>query len=311
MLEQDYNGHYRSGSWGIGKDYGTNKDSASMGYFADKYIKGKQSSNGKSGGGSLIGTLIIIAVFIFSIKWLIEEHPVVLFILFALLVIFVTLKIIKKIRNGLWQKVNPLLEDEKYSEAKEFLEKLANKYNDPTACDILGNIYSYGNGVELDLEKSKYYYERALKFGEKNYAPYRLAQIMTPNIDNLSEESIDYLMLASKNLNSNASCDLAIMYITQNDEKYLSDYNRLYKQILKNAKNGNAECQYTVGIANATGVITEKNPEKAVEWYRKSAEQGYCQAIEGLIKCYEEGFGVTQNLEEAEKWRKMINVSKS
>ena len=172
-------------------------------------------------------------------------------------------------------------------------------------------MFSTGNGVEQNLETAVHYYKRALKYGEKSYAPYQLAQILTPNIDNISDECTDYLVLASKNLNSNASCDLATIYITKNNEKYSSDYNRLYKQLLRHAKNGDAVCQFTVGIANATGVITEKNPEKAVEWYRKSAEQGYAQAMEGLSKCYEEGFGVTQNLEESGKWHNKANDAES
>ena len=305
MLEQDNNGHYRSGPWGTGKDYGTNKDSAAMGYFADKYIKGNQSNKSKSSGGSLIGTLILIAILIFSIKWLMEEHPIVLFLLFSAIVILVGIRISNKLKNGLWQKVNPLIENERFAEAKELLEKLANNYKDTTACDILGNMYSSGNGVERNLEKSEHYYKRALKFGEKSYAPYQLAQILTPDFENISDESINYLVIASKNLNANASNDLAIIYINKENEKYSSDYNRLYKQILRHAKNGDAVSQFTAGIANATGVITEKNPEKAVEWYRKSAEQGYVQAMEGLSQCYKDGFGVNQDLTESEKWHQI------
>lgn len=305
MLEQDNNGHYRSGAWGTGKDYGTNKDSAAMGYFADKFINDKKSNKGKSSGGSFLGNLILIGILIFSIKWLMEEHPVILFILLSVIVILIGNTISNKLKNGIVQKVIPLVENERFAEAKDLLEKLANKYKDSTACDVLGNMYSSGNGVEQDLEKAEYYYKTALKFGDESYAPYQLAQILTSDIDNISDECIDYLVTASKNLNANATSDLVTIYITKDDEKFSSDYKRLYKQLLRHAQNGDAVCQFSAGIANATGIITEKNPEKAVEWYRKSAEQGYSQAMEGLSQCYKEGFGVNQNLEESEKWHKM------
>lgn len=311
MLEKDNNGHYRSGPWGTGKDYGTNKDSASMGYFADKFINDKKSNKGKSGGGSFLGTLILIGILIFSIKWLMEEHPVILFILFSVIVILIGITISNKLKNGILQKVIPLIDEERFAEAKDLLEKLAKRYNDSTACDILGNMYSSGNGVEQDIEKAEYYYKRAMKFGDKSYAPYQLVQILTTDFDNISEECFAYLVTASKNLNACATSDLAVIYCGEEDGKHLSDYKRLYKQLLRHAKNGDAVCQFTAGIANATGVITEKNPEKAVEWYRKSAEQGYSQAMEGLSQCYKDGFGVNQNLEESEKWHKMSVESES
>jgi TPR repeat protein len=42
--------------------------------------------------------------------------------------------------------------------------------------------------------------------------------------------------------------------------------------------------------------------DKAVEWYRKSAEQGFAEAQYKLGLIYEEGLGVTQDYVEAHKW---------
>lgn len=46
----------------------------------------------------------------------------------------------------------------------------------------------------------------------------------------------------------------------------------------------------------------EKDYIKAVEWYRKAAEQGYAPAQNGLGYCYQYGQGVSQNYEKAIEW---------
>lgn len=48
--------------------------------------------------------------------------------------------------------------------------------------------------------------------------------------------------------------------------------------------------------------LHNKEPEKAVLWYRKSAEQGYADAQNALAFRYFEGEGVAKNLTEAVKW---------
>lgn len=49
----------------------------------------------------------------------------------------------------------------------------------------------------------------------------------------------------------------------------------------------------------------EKNAAKAVEWYRKAAEQGEVHAQYNLGGCYENSIGgLTQNNDEALKWYK-------
>lgn len=48
----------------------------------------------------------------------------------------------------------------------------------------------------------------------------------------------------------------------------------------------------------------EKNLEKAVEWYRKSAEQGYDRGQFCLAGCYENGEGVPIDKEKALQWYK-------
>lgn len=50
------------------------------------------------------------------------------------------------------------------------------------------------------------------------------------------------------------------------------------------------------------GIGTETNYTKAVEYYKKSMENGYTYSIYRLGNCYEKGLGVEKNLEKALQW---------
>jgi TPR repeat protein len=59
---------------------------------------------------------------------------------------------------------------------------------------------------------------------------------------------------------------------------------------------GGADSQILVGYACETGEGTEKDPEKAAEWYRKAAEQGHPKAFGLLGEKYRLGVGVPRDL---------------
>ncbi|MDR2751272.1 MAG: sel1 repeat family protein, partial [Clostridiales bacterium] len=60
--------------------------------------------------------------------------------------------------------------------------------------------------------------------------------------------------------------------------------------------------QYRLGYCYYHGDGVEKDYEKTVKWYRKSAEQGNVDAQTSLGFCYLNGDGVEENFEEATKW---------
>jgi TPR repeat protein len=53
------------------------------------------------------------------------------------------------------------------------------------------------------------------------------------------------------------------------------------------------------------GECTTKDPEKAVHWFRKAAEQGLAGSQTTLAMMYEEGRGVEKDLNEANRWYRM------
>ena len=73
---------------------------------------------------------------------------------------------------------------------------------------------------------------------------------------------------------------------------------------LKDTVNKNdSEIQFFLGYCYANGVGgADKDESAAVEWYRKSAEQGISVAQYNLALMYDKGSGVDENKKEAVKW---------
>jgi TPR repeat protein len=70
----------------------------------------------------------------------------------------------------------------------------------------------------------------------------------------------------------------------------------------KAAEQGQAEAQFMMGDYYAKGEGVPEDDEKAAEWFRKAAEQGYARAQCMLGNLYQSGEGVPENRKEATKW---------
>jgi TPR repeat protein len=79
---------------------------------------------------------------------------------------------------------------------------------------------------------------------------------------------------------------------------------KVYKKFIKDANKGDAYSQKIIGdcFFNATGGVTDKDYSKAVEYYRKAAEQGYVPAQYSLAVIYDTGNGQPQDFTEAVMW---------
>ncbi|MDH3831666.1 MAG: sel1 repeat family protein, partial [Gammaproteobacteria bacterium] len=62
-----------------------------------------------------------------------------------------------------------------------------------------------------------------------------------------------------------------------------------------------AIAQHGVGFMYLEGECVEKNAAKAVEWFRKAADQGLAGSLTTLAMMYEEGNGVEKDPEEAKR----------
>lgn len=70
--------------------------------------------------------------------------------------------------------------------------------------------------------------------------------------------------------------------------------------VLKKAAGlGNGEAQYNLGYLYQSGVLGEKKPKEAIEWFKKSSDNNFNDGHYALMMAYGNGEGVEQNSEKA------------
>lgn len=67
-----------------------------------------------------------------------------------------------------------------------------------------------------------------------------------------------------------------------------------YQQMDTAARKGDPVAQHAVGLCYAKGKAVVKDEALAVDWYHRSAGQGYGPAFVNLSDCYAQGAGVTK-----------------
>ena len=81
------------------------------------------------------------------------------------------------------------------------------------------------------------------------------------------------------------------------------DYTKAVEWFRKAAEQGDADAQCNLGICYYKGEGVPSNYDKAAEWWRKSAEQEYAKAQYYLGYCYYYGIGdVPKDLIKAVEW---------
>ncbi|CAM5210400.1 sel1 repeat family protein [Oligella ureolytica] len=68
------------------------------------------------------------------------------------------------------------------------------------------------------------------------------------------------------------------------------------------AEAGDVAAQFQLANLYLSGAFGTSDPDKALEWYRKSAEGGYVEANIRLAELYIQGLSGKQNFDEAIKW---------
>ena len=80
-----------------------------------------------------------------------------------------------------------------------------------------------------------------------------------------------------------------------------------YQQMDTAARKGDPVAQHAVGLCYAKGKAVVKDEALAVDWYRRSAGQGYGPAFVNLSDCYAQGAGVTKDQVEAYAYAKLAS----
>ena len=85
-------------------------------------------------------------------------------------------------------------------------------------------------------------------------------------------------------------------------------YKKLYRLVLPRAKQGDVQLQFNLGKMYQQGLGVSKDLQKAAEWARFAANQGHFRAQFFLAERYGKGQGVPKNLVKAYKW---LNLASS
>lgn len=73
------------------------------------------------------------------------------------------------------------------------------------------------------------------------------------------------------------------------------------------AAEGDSAAQFNIALMYHSGLGLPANEAKAVEWYQRSAKNGYEKAQEFLAAAYREGwFGLPRDVEKAAYWDKRL-----
>lgn len=90
-------------------------------------------------------------------------------------------------------------------------------------------------------------------------------------------------------------CYLKGWGVSRDEKRALELLASIKDEILVCAREGDAFSQNTMGIWIGVGVNFPQDESEAIEWFRKSAEQGYAPAQRSLGLSYEYGRGVAKS----------------
>ena len=175
-----------------------------------------------------------------------------------------------------------------YELAVDFYEK-AEKKKHPHATYMLGVCYELGKFVEEDMEYAEILYEKAAKYGDedakKRLKSGKLVEPSAPKEEEEEEEDYE---------NDNENVALARDYFLR------KKYKKAFPLFEQEARDGNSEAQYYLGLMYLGGYGVKEDPKSAAIWFGKAAKQGHKDAQE-YIDDIQEGEEVEQEIERTER----------
>ncbi len=169
---------------------------------------------------------------------------------------------------------------------------------DVEAANLLGNLYTNGQGVPRDYAEALKWYQRA---AEKGFAPAQfnlgLAHELGRGVPADEPQAFRHYLLAAEQGFPAAQFNVGNMYATGRGVKQdLFEANLWFKQA---ADKGIVEAQFNLGLAYEEGRGVKKDDAQAVKWYRLAAERGFARAQYNLGLLLEDGRGAEKNLNAA------------
>lgn len=181
--------------------------------------------------------------------------------------------------------------------------KEAAEQGDAKSQCILGNMYSEGEGVELDYgEAAKWYKKSAEQGNVQAQCNLGFMYCFGLGVSEDHSESVKWYKKATEQGDINALRILGKMY--ERGQVVEQDYAEAAKWYQKLAEIGDIQAQFNLASMYYKGNGVEQDYAEAAKWYTKSAEQGFVQAQSALANMYYGGKGVVQDYAESVKWYK-------
>ena len=162
--------------------------------------------------------------------------------------------------------------------------RLAADLGHTKAADYLWNWYQRGKNVEKNQLMERRYLKIATQFKDHQTAAQEELKRFQKAEDLFQQGMVYYKEALSYNN----------PYLrTQQNIKF----KKAIEKFCEASSKGLVEASHYLGYCHFKGLGTEKNIDKAIEYYKRSAEQGYDSSQFSLGQIYE-----TQNMDEAMKW---------
>ncbi len=174
----------------------------------------------------------------------------------------------------------------------------------PEAQGKIGLLFMHGTGVSRDPATAVAWLEQSARTG---YAPAQVAMgnayLDGAGVQINEQEALRWFRLASGQNHPAGHFSLGVAYAmghgVEKDETMAKQYFR------RAAEQGHPPAQYNLGFFYEHGIgLEQPDPQEAVQWYQKAADENDANAIHALAICMIEGKGMEEN---QEKGRELLH----
>jgi len=168
-----------------------------------------------------------------------------------------------------------------YREAARWYQ-LAAEQGDTYSQLRLAEIYEKALGVARDDARAAEWYARASNLGDLQ-AQHHIATMYRDGrgVARNFRQAEKYYVMAAEQGSGWAQMNLGLLY-THGGDGLPQDYGKAIDWFRKAADNNDPDAKYDLGWAYEAGLGVPKDRDQAIEWYRQAADQGHKQARSSL-----------------------------
>lgn len=180
---------------------------------------------------------------------------------------------------------------------------------DSDAQFIIGTLYLDGNGVEQNYYEAVEWLQKSVNQGNtKGLYPLGWCNQFGKGKEIDKREALRLYKMAVEDPNIindyKSSAQFQIGRLYQEGDGIKQDFNKALYWYKQSAQNGSVDAQFCLGECYRLGLGTSQDYKEALKWYKKAAEQDYILAIINIGVCLQYGQGCEKNLEQAVQYYK-------